>query len=197
MFHTIFTTVATHRHGPSCFICYFLPTIKKWKNTEFVFESIPNIYIYYLNKYMMNLRFTFYESLQVQMLNVNNRNTNLYGRFYILFIRNKKRPKTYYQINTFLPFSSLRAGRSPHFSLARGRKLCDANSQMYQQATRHLVFLPFRNSYERAHVMAFSSFLHIWDIVLENQNVKLHVACFEHSLLHGLNTRFINWALIF
>ena len=38
---------------------YLLPTTKKSeKNTEF--------YIYHLRKYRMNLRFTFYESLQAQ-----------------------------------------------------------------------------------------------------------------------------------
>jgi hypothetical protein len=60
---------------------------------------------------------------------------------------------------------------------------------MYQQATQHLVFLPFRNSYERAHVMAFSSFFaYLEHRFGELKTVKLHVACFEHSLLHILNT---------
>jgi hypothetical protein len=79
----------------NCFICYFSLYNKKVKKqfTEFVFESISNIYIYHLSKHMTNLRFTFYESLQAQMLNLKNKNTNLYNKLYILFIRNKKRPK--------------------------------------------------------------------------------------------------------
>ena len=44
---------------------YLLPTIKKVKK-RFVSDSYSNFYIYYLRIYMINLRFSFYESLQDQ-----------------------------------------------------------------------------------------------------------------------------------
>jgi hypothetical protein len=45
---------------------YFLPTTQKVeKITEFIFESIPKFISIILKIYMINLRFTFYESLEV------------------------------------------------------------------------------------------------------------------------------------
>jgi hypothetical protein len=45
---------------------YLLPTTRYVeKITKFVSESIPNFISIILRKYRMNLRFTFYESLQV------------------------------------------------------------------------------------------------------------------------------------
>jgi hypothetical protein len=37
---------------------------KRWKNYRICFRIHTEVYIYYLRKYKMNLRFNFYESLQ-------------------------------------------------------------------------------------------------------------------------------------
>jgi len=49
------------------FMHYLLPTTKKkWKKYRICFRIHTEFYIYHLRKYRMNLRFTFYESLQAQ-----------------------------------------------------------------------------------------------------------------------------------
>jgi hypothetical protein len=51
----------------NCFMFYFLPTTQKVeKFTEFISESIPKFISIILEKNMMHLRFTFYESLEVE-----------------------------------------------------------------------------------------------------------------------------------
>ena len=68
------------------FYALFAPYNKKSeKNTEFVSESIPNfISIIWENiGWIWGLPF-----LNLYKLNAQNKNTNLYTRFYILFIRN-------------------------------------------------------------------------------------------------------------
>jgi hypothetical protein len=39
---------------------------KRWKNICIHIRFVSEIYIYYLRRYMIDLRFTFHESLQVQ-----------------------------------------------------------------------------------------------------------------------------------
>jgi hypothetical protein len=46
---------------------YLLPTTKKMKKiSKFISESVSRCYIYYFIRYMINLKFIFYESLQTQ-----------------------------------------------------------------------------------------------------------------------------------
>jgi hypothetical protein len=88
----------------NCFMYYFLPTTQKVeKITEFVSESIPKfISIIWENVgWIWGLPF-----MNLNKLDVKNKNTNLYSIFYILFIRNKRKnwlPNKY----RFRPFSSL------------------------------------------------------------------------------------------
>jgi hypothetical protein len=44
-------------------LMHYLLTTTKY---EQIFESVSEFYIYHLRKYMINFRFTFYESLQAQ-----------------------------------------------------------------------------------------------------------------------------------
>jgi hypothetical protein len=47
------------------FYVLFAPyNTKRWKSYRIYFWIHTEVYIYYLRKYRMNLRFTFYESLQ-------------------------------------------------------------------------------------------------------------------------------------
>ena len=88
----------------SCFMYYLLPiTQKVEKITEFVSESIPKfICIIWENiGWIWGLPF-----MNLNKLDVKNKNTNLYCIFYILFIRNQRKnwlPNKY----RFRPFSSL------------------------------------------------------------------------------------------
>jgi hypothetical protein len=51
----------------NCFMYYLLPTTQKVeKNYRIYFRIHTEVYIYYFKKYMMNLRFTFYESLEAE-----------------------------------------------------------------------------------------------------------------------------------
>jgi hypothetical protein len=88
----------------SCFMYYLLPTTQKVeKITEFVSESIPKfISIIWENVgWIWGLSF-----MNLNKLDVKNKNTNLYCIFHILFIRNQRKnwlPNKY----CFRPFSSL------------------------------------------------------------------------------------------
>jgi hypothetical protein len=88
----------------SCFMYYLLPTTQKVeKITEFVSESIPKfISIIWENiGWIWGLPF-----MDLNKLDVKNKNTSLYCIFYILFIRNQRKnwlPNKY----RFRPFSSL------------------------------------------------------------------------------------------
>jgi hypothetical protein len=88
----------------SCFMYYLLSTTQKVeKFTEFVSESIPKlISIIWENiGWIWGLSF-----MNLNKLDVKNKNTNLYCIFYILFIRNQRKnwlPNKY----RFRPFSSL------------------------------------------------------------------------------------------
>jgi hypothetical protein len=115
---------------------YLLPTTQKVeKITEFVSESIPKfIYIIWENigwiwcLFFMNL----------YKLNVKNKNTNLYYRFYILFIRNQRKmilPNKY----RFRPFSSLRVGRTHQWLCW---KHSDSRSRCHVGSMRQLVSTP-------------------------------------------------------
>ena len=91
----------------NCFMYYLLPTTQKVeKITEFVSESIPKfISIIWENiGWIWGLPF-----MNLNKLDVKNKNTNLYCIFYILFIRNQRKnwlPNKY----RFRPFSSLVLG---------------------------------------------------------------------------------------
>jgi hypothetical protein len=86
------------------FYVLFAPyNTKSWKITEFVSESIPKfISIIWKNVgWIWGLPF-----MNLNKLDVKNKNTNLYCIFYILFIRNQRKnwlPNKY----CFRPFSSL------------------------------------------------------------------------------------------
>ena len=88
----------------NCFMYYLLPTTQKVeKITEFISESIPKfISIIWENiGWIWGLPF-----MNLNKLDVKNKNTNLYCIFYILFIRNQRKnwlPNKY----RFRPFSSL------------------------------------------------------------------------------------------
>jgi hypothetical protein len=59
---------------------------KSWKNTKFVFESIPNFISIIWENIRWFLGLTF---MNLYKINVINKNTNLYSALYILFIRNQ------------------------------------------------------------------------------------------------------------
>jgi hypothetical protein len=90
----------------SCFMYYLLPTTQNVeKITEFVSESIPKfISIIWENVgWIWGLPF-----MNLNKMDVKNKNTNFYCIFYILFIRNQRKnwlPNKY----RFRPFSSLDA----------------------------------------------------------------------------------------
>lgn len=72
---------------------------KKWKISEFVYESVTN-QIVYLIRYMINLSFIF---MNFYELNTKNKDINLHCGFYILFIHNQT--KKINQMNIyFQPF---------------------------------------------------------------------------------------------
>jgi hypothetical protein len=48
------------------YVLFAFYNTKSWKNYWIYFWIHTEVYIYYLKKYMMNLRFTFYESLEAQ-----------------------------------------------------------------------------------------------------------------------------------
>jgi hypothetical protein len=50
----------------NCFIYYLLPTTTKMKQIPNLFSNPYEILYLLFGKYMINLRFTFYESLQTQ-----------------------------------------------------------------------------------------------------------------------------------
>jgi hypothetical protein len=95
----------------SCFMYYLLSTTQKVeKITEFVSESIPKfISIIWKNVgWIWGLSF-----MNLNKLDVKNKNINLYCIFYVLFIRNQRKnwlPNKY----RFRPFSSLLGGTDPN-----------------------------------------------------------------------------------
>ena len=62
LFFYIIKHIITHKNKIlyRFFMYYLLPTIKKVKKDSYLYS---NFYIYYLRIYMINLRFSFYESL--------------------------------------------------------------------------------------------------------------------------------------
>ena len=88
----------------SCFMYYLLPTTQKVeKITEFVSESIPKfISIIWENVgWIWGLPF-----MNLNKLDVKNKNTNLYCIFYILFIRNQRK-MTKKLITESIPFPTV------------------------------------------------------------------------------------------
>ena len=105
----------------NCFMYYLLPTTQKVeKITEFISESIPKfISIIWENVgWIWGLPF-----MNLNKLDVKNKNTNLYCIFYILFIRNQRKnwlPNKY----RFRPFSSLRGSINKFEVAIHGLYLC-------------------------------------------------------------------------
>ena len=82
---------------------------KKWKKYRICFRIHTEFYIYHLRKYRMNLRFTFYESLQAQCSKQEYK--FVYKILYPIYSQSKKNDqKTDYRIITvsdrFQPFFS-------------------------------------------------------------------------------------------
>ena len=86
---------------------------KKWKKYRICFRIHTEFYIYHLRKYRMNLRFTFYESLQAQCSKQEYK--FVYKILYPIYSQSKKNDqKTDYRIITvsdrFHPYSRVAQG---------------------------------------------------------------------------------------
>jgi hypothetical protein len=69
IFSYVIKHISTHMNKilHKLFYVLFAPyNTKRWKNYRIYFRIHTEVYIYYLRKYRMNLRFTFYESLQAR-----------------------------------------------------------------------------------------------------------------------------------
>ena len=107
---------------------------KKWKKYRICFRIHTEFYIYHLRKYRMNLRFTFYESLQAQCSKQEYK--FVYKILYPIYSQSKKNDqKTDYRIIT------VSDRFQPYMPDTYSRILCATLSANYYIQTREILVL--------------------------------------------------------